>query len=104
MTLMRKINLASVLGLAALAFPLQASAATITANCTGMLNFDIYTIDTERATQEVEGIGTSEFSMDEKFIYLRGDFGEYKFDLKAGTLYLNDSDTSVYCTYSGIEK
>jgi hypothetical protein len=69
-----------------------------------MVNFDIYTIDTELATQEVEGIGTSEFSMDENFIYLRGAYGEYRFDLKAGTLYLNDSDTSVYCTYSGIEK
>ena len=82
---------------------LPASADVITANCTGMLNFDIYTFDTEKPTQEIENIGTAEFSMDEDFIYLRGTFGEYKFDLKAGTLYHNESDTSVYCTYSGLD-
>lgn len=83
--------------------PVPALANTVIANCTGMLNFDIYTIETDRPRQEIEGIGEAEVSMDEDFIYLHGDFGEYRFDLKAGTLYHNDSDTSVYCTYKGLD-
>ncbi len=86
-----------------LAAPVPTLADTVIANCTGMLNFDVYTIDTERPRQEIDGIGEAEVTMDEDFIYLDGSFGEYRFDLKAGTLYHNDSDTSVYCTYKWVD-
>jgi len=77
-----------------------ASAESIVANCTGMVNFDIYTIDTQMASQEVENIGMSDTVIDDEAIVLTGDFGEYRFDLNVGTLYHNGSDTGVYCTYS----
>ena len=83
-----------------LVFSHSANAEIIEANCTGMLEFDIYEIDTDVAKQEIYKIGESEVSIDEEFIRLAGDFGEYRFDLNAGTLYHNDSDTGVYCTYS----
>jgi hypothetical protein len=65
-----------------------------------MVNFDIYTIDTQMASQEVENIGMSDTVIDDEAIVLTGDFGEYRFDLNVGTLYHNGSDTGVYCTYS----
>lgn len=79
-----------------------AAAATITANCTGMLNLDVYTFDPGLQTQEVAPLGTAEFSMTEDEIRLVGAFGVYRFDLKRGTLYHNDRDTGVYCTYTGL--
>jgi hypothetical protein len=68
-----------------------------------MFDLNIYKVDTELETQEVEGIGTADFAMDAEFIVLTGEFGEYKFDLEAGTLYHNESDTGLYCTYSRAE-
>jgi hypothetical protein len=101
--LLRRFGFAFVASLTLALVPLRATAGTIVANCTGMVNFDIYRMDPDLPTQDVEGIGQSEFSRDESSIRLRGDFGEYRFDLKVGTLYLNDSDTGVYCTYSGLD-
>ncbi|MYA87350.1 MAG: hypothetical protein F4X97_02650 [Boseongicola sp. SB0662_bin_57] len=72
----------------------------IEANCTGMVDFDIYTIDTEKPVQEIALIGKSTVAIDDEFIVLTGDFGEYKFDLNRGTLYRDGSDTGIYCTYS----
>ena len=92
-----RAGFAAVLVLAAVAAP--SSADTITANCTGMFELDIYKFDTTKAEQDVDGIGASEFEMDASEIRLRGAFGEYRFDLNAGTLYHTDSDTGVYCTY-----
>jgi hypothetical protein len=92
----------SALGLA-LIMPGLASATTITANCTGMLDLNIYEIDPTLETQEVEGIGLSTITKSDDEIRLAGDFGEYRFDLKAGTLYHNDSDTGLYCTYKGLD-
>jgi len=86
-------------GLALLIGAVPALADTITANCTGMLNLDKYEFDTDLAEQDVAGIGLSEFSINELEIRLLGDFGEYRFDLKVGTLYHNGSDTGLYCTY-----
>jgi hypothetical protein len=83
--------------------PGPAVAATITANCTGMLDLNIYEIDTDQPTQDVAGIGASTVSVTADEIRLEGDFGQYRFDLKAGTLYHNDSDTGLYCTYKGLE-
>lgn len=85
---------------ACLLVPLAAPAEIVTANCTGMFDLDIYTIDTTIETQEIEKIGTATVVADEAFIVLTGDFGEYRFDLNAGTLYHNGSDTGLYCTYS----
>ncbi|MDE0211826.1 MAG: hypothetical protein F4Z55_01615 [Boseongicola sp. SB0667_bin_21] len=72
----------------------------IEANCTGMVDFDIYTIDTEEPVQDVALIGTSNVAIDDEFIILTGEFGEYKFDLNRGTLYRDGNDTGIYCTYS----
>ena len=77
-----------------------AMAEKIEANCTGMIDFDIYTIDTEEPIQDIALIGTSSVAIDDEFIILTGDFGEYKFDLNRGTLYRDGSDTGIYCTYS----
>ena len=101
MRTLSRSQLALCAGLAFLNLGGQASAGTIKANCTGMLNFDIYTFDSEKESQDVQGIGTSQFTQADGFITLVGDFGEYKFDLSAGTLYLNGNDTGVYCTYTG---
>lgn len=103
MALLRRTFLSTALGIAVLAGPVPALADIVTANCTSMLDFDIYKFDTNQAEQTIDGIGDSEFSMDESEIVLVGDFGEYRFDLDVGTLYHNDSDTSVYCTYSTSE-
>lgn len=100
------VRLATVAGLLCVPFivhPTAASAEIITANCTGMFDLEIYEMDAELESQEVEGIGMADFSMDEEFIVLTGDFGEYKFDLEAGTLYHDESDTGLYCTYSRAE-
>lgn len=94
--------LAAVVGLAALTLPVMASAEIITANCTGMVNLDIYKIDPTQPVQDVDGIGTSQVTITDAEILLEGAFGVYRFDLKAGTLYHNDSDTGVYCTYKGL--
>ncbi len=83
-------------------FAVSASAETITANCTGMLNFDIYNFDTEAPLQTVEGIGEANYERTEDAIILTGDFGEYRFDILLGTLYHNGSDTGIYCTYTGL--
>ena len=79
-----------------------ASAETITANCTGMLNFDIYNFDSEAPQQTVEGIGEANFELTEDAIVLTGAFGEYRFDIEVGTLYHNGSDPGIYCTYTGL--
>ncbi|GKY89566.1 hypothetical protein [Sinisalibacter aestuarii] len=100
MTYLRKTSCAAFLGLAALVLPNAASAEIITANCTGMFDLNIYEMDTTLASQEVEKIGVAQFTVDDDFIVLTGDFGEYRFDLNAGTLYHNGSDTGLYCTYS----
>lgn len=98
--LVKKYGLASlVLAGIILQAPL-AQAGKIIANCTGMVNFDIYTIDTEKADQEVEIVGKAMVEIDEQAITLTGSFGEMVFDRKLGTLYQNGSDTGVYCTYS----
>ena len=101
MTMLRNLAVANVAALAILALPGASAAATVTANCTGMLDFDIYSFDTEKPVQDVNKIGTANFQMDDKAIVLTGKFGEYRFDLKVGTLYHNGSDTGIYCTYSG---
>jgi hypothetical protein len=103
MTFARTGKVAAAVGLSLFMVPHLASADTIVANCTSMVDFDIYTIDTEEPTQEIALIGTAEVAIDEKNIVLTGDFGEYKFDLEVGTLYHNDSDTSIYCTYKRSE-
>ena len=81
---------------------LSATAETITANCTGMLNFDIYNFDSKAPQQTVEGIGEANFELTEDAIILTGAFGEYRFDIEVGTLYHNGSDTGIYCTYTGL--
>lgn len=81
-----------------------APADIVTANCTGMLDLDIYTFDTTLDRQDIAGIGLADFTMDEDAIRLEGDFGSYRFDLNAGTLYHNDSDTGLYCTYKTREE
>lgn len=83
-------------------FAVSASAETITANCTGMLNFDIYNFDSESPLQTIEGIGEANFELTEVDIILTGAFGEYRFNIVDGTLYHNGSDTGIYCTYSGL--
>lgn len=102
MRALSRSNVALCASLAFLTLAGQAWAGTITANCTGMLNFDIYTFDSEKDSQDVKGIGASQYTQTDDFITLVGDFGEYKFDLAAGTLYLNGNDTGVYCTYTGL--
>ncbi|GGD41906.1 hypothetical protein [Sinisalibacter lacisalsi] len=97
-------NLPAALALSVVMLPQAVSAETIIANCTGMLDFDIYTIDTSQSSQEVENIGMAEVTVEEEAILLTGEFGEYRFDLEAGTLYHNGSDTGVYCTYSSEDK
>lgn len=99
MSLPRFAGAAAFAALSILA-PQAGAAEKIIANCTGMLDFDIYTIDTEAESQLIEPIGQAEVSIDDDFIILTGTFGEYKFDRNAGTLYHNDRDTSIYCTYS----
>lgn len=79
-------------------------AETITANCTGMLNLDIYTFDTALPKQDIIGIGPADVAITDQMIVLTGAFGEYRFDLKVGTLYHNGSDTGLYCTYSGLDR
>ena len=97
---MRRTSLATALALAALGLP--AAAGTITANCTGMLNLDIYRIESDQPTQDIDKIGPSQVTISDTEILLEGAFGTYRFDLKAGTLYQNGSDTGVYCTYKGL--
>lgn len=99
----RRVFAGVVAGAVVLLSPALSQAATVTANCTGMFNLDIYEIDTELSSQEVAGIGTAEVIWSEEDILLTGSFGSYRFDLKAGTLYHNDSDTGVYCTYKGLD-
>ena len=77
----------------------MSQAGTIVANCTGMVNLDIYTIDTEKQAQDVAIIGTSDVTITDKAILLTGAFGSYEFALDVGTLYHNGTDTGVYCTY-----
>ena len=77
----------------------RATAEVIVANCTGMVNFDIYTFDTEEPVQEVALIGMAEVTVSDKSILLTGAFGTYEFDISVGTLYHNGTDTGVYCTY-----
>lgn len=98
----RTLCIACALGLAAGTAAAPSQAAIIVANCTGMVNFDIYNLDDDQPVQEVEGVGKAEYERNDDFILLRGAFGEMKFDLKAGTLYRNGSDTGIYCTYTGI--
>ncbi|MBM3612489.1 MAG: hypothetical protein FJX19_05935 [Alphaproteobacteria bacterium] len=91
---------AAMIGLvAAIAAP-GAMAETITANCTGMFNLDVYVIDAAKSSQEVAGVGLAEVTITEEAILLVGSFGEVRFDLKVGTLYKNGSDTGIYCTYA----
>lgn len=97
----RNVKTAAGLAVAISAFPLAATAGTITANCTGMMDFDIYTFDTEKEMQEINKIGMSKVEITDEAIVLTGDFGDYRFDLGVGTLYHNGTDTGIYCTYSG---
>lgn len=76
-------------------------AETVTVTCTGMLDFDVYTIDTALEIQVIEGIGDARVTLTDGEILLDGAFGVYRFDLKAGTKYHNDKDTGIYCTYRG---
>ena len=78
----------------------QAISGVVIANCTGMVDFDIYKIDEDLLEQDVNIIGISKVKFEENFIILTGSYGEVKFDLKLGTLYRNGSDTGIYCTYS----
>lgn len=104
MSVFPRVIAASAVGLFILMSPTVASAAeTVTANCTGMLDLNVYEFDPTLATQEIEGIGNAGFVMNSDEIRLSGDFGEYRFDLKAGTLYHNGNDTGLYCTYKGLE-
>lgn len=80
--------------------PHGARADVITANCTGMMDLNIYTFDTALPEQEVAGIGTGSFRIDDDAIVMTGTFGEYRFDRKVGTLYQDGRDTGLYCTYS----
>ncbi len=102
MTFVPKIAFITAIGLLALMPAGPASAGTITANCTGMFNLDIYEFDKTLAKQDVAGIGSADVTITDAEIVLKGAFGDYRFDLKAGTLYHNGSDTGVYCTYSGL--
>ncbi len=70
------------------------------ANCTGMVDFDIYKIDEDLLEQDINIIGKSKVKFQENVIILTGSYGEVKFDLKLGTMYRNGSDTGIYCTYS----
>ena len=60
----------------------------ITANCTGMMDLEIYTFNPVEELQVVPGYGEVTFALSEEFITLSGEFGQKRFDLKAGTLYL----------------
>lgn len=95
---MQSTRLACVIAL--LAVVPSARAEVLEANCTGMLNLDIYRIDTELPVQQVEGIGEAKLEMDEAAIVLTGTFGEYRFDRQAGTLYIDGRDSGIYCTWS----
>ncbi len=74
---------------------------TVTANCTGMLDVNIYKIDLALGTQVVDGIGDAVVTVTEQAIILEGTFGQYRFDRTVGTLYHDDKDTGLYCTYTG---
>lgn len=100
---MRKTLFSTAVSVALVNGTVSTSSDIITANCTGMLDLNVYTFDPDLPKQDVEGIGSADFSMDDTMILLRGAFGTYRFDLKVGTLYHNDSDTGLYCTYSGLK-
>lgn len=100
---MHRQLIATAVGILAAAVPSLAASETITANCTGMFDLEVYSIDMEQSSQEVEGIGLAEVSATETAIVLEGDFGVYRFDLEVGTLYHDDKDTGIYCTYSGLD-
>ena len=102
MTSAPKIAFLFAVGLTALVTPGPVSAGTITANCTGMFNLDVYTFESTLPKQDVASIGSADVTISDQEIVLKGAFGEYRFDLKVGTLYHNGSDTGVYCTYSGL--
>ena len=78
----------------------QAISGVVIANCTGMVDFDIYKIDEDLLEQDINIIGKSKVNFQENVIILTGSYGEVKFDLKLGTMYRNGSDTGIYCTYS----
>jgi|TARA_B110000503_G_scaffold139778_2_gene229019 hypothetical protein len=77
-------------------------ASEITATCTGMFDLDIYNFVSEKKIQVIEKLGEVQFVQTEGFITLDGSFGEMRFDLNSGTLYANESDTGLYCTYRGL--
>lgn len=93
---------ALVLALAALTQP--AAAGIVTADCTGMVDHNVYRFDPAVPHQDIAGLGPSEVAVDDVQIRVSGAYGEYRFDLQVGTLYHNGRDTSLYCTYSGIER
>ncbi len=93
-------GMAAGVGLVAWIVPAAAMAETITANCTGMFNLDVYEIDAAKPSQEVAGVGMADVTISDEAIVLTGSFGEMRFDLKVGTLYKNGSDTGIYCTYA----
>ncbi len=103
MTPMRRLASAA-LCLAILAPAAPAAADVVTADCTGMLNHDIYRIDPDLPQQEIEGLGPAEVEIVDGQIRVTGSFGEYRFDLRVGTLYHDGRDTGLYCTYRGIER
>ncbi|SFZ86871.1 hypothetical protein SAMN02983003_4066 [Devosia enhydra] len=95
---MTALRLVPFLLLAAL--PTAALAETVEANCTGMFDLDIYQIDLDLPRQEIEGLGEADVTVTDESIVAKGGFGEYRFDRKVGTLYVDGSDSGIYCTYS----
>ena len=100
MTPMCKLLFTASAALCLIGTMLQAE--TVTVTCTGMLDFDIYAIDTAQETQVIKGIGDAKVALTKGAILLEGAFGVYRFDLEAGTKYHNDVDTGIYCTHQGL--
>jgi len=100
MTSIRKLPFTASAALCLSATLVQAE--TVTVTCTGMLDFDIYTIDTAQETQVVMGIGDAKVALTKGAILLDGAFGVYRFDLETGTKYHDDVDTGIYCTFQGL--
>ena len=102
LTSIRKLPFTTSAALCLFATLVQAE--TVTVTCTGMLDFDIYTIDTAQETQVVMGIGDAKVALTDGAIVLEGAFGVYRFDLEDGTKWHNDVDTEIYCTYQGLSQ
>ena len=99
-----RIRVAIVMGVAMAMSTGPAAAGTIVANCTGMIEDNVYRFDTDLTTQEIAGIGTGEVSIDDTEIRFEGAFGEYRFDREIGTEYLNERDTGNFCTFKVLDE